>query len=73
MLSKLRLIRLLLSIVSVVAGAGVALSPGIVFGDEPCQYSSLAKCRDDMAHIYQGECEGIDCYYELEDCCPLVE
>jgi len=37
-----------------------------------CEIQS-EECRNDMAHVYGGQCEGIDCYYLLEWCCPFSQ
>ena len=42
--------------------------------EEPCEFEEeVGPCTADKAHIYHTTCEGFDCYYELEECCPLPE
>lgn len=38
-----------------------------MFGGEP----GIGPCNPNAEHIFQGQCEGIDCYSELETCCQM--
>lgn len=75
MLGFVRAVRVVVSLV-VFAVCGLILgSAGLLRAqwEEPCEFGgppgSGWGCNKDKAHIYQGSCEGIDCYYEMEDCC----
>ncbi len=39
--------------------------------DDPCwlEDEELGPCIENMEHVYDGQCEGIDCYSALEFCC----
>ena len=59
------------------AGAIWALSPASGAAEPPCEYEGypgIGGCTDGdgVGHFYGGQCEGIDCYYELEACCAKV-
>jgi hypothetical protein len=40
--------------------------------EEPCEVKDMGACAP-IPHLYQGECEGIDCYSEMEFCCVIIE
>lgn len=58
------------------ASAAWLLWPVSSRAEEPCEfagYPGIGGCWSDAMHIWAGTCEGIDCYYELEFCCPKEE
>jgi hypothetical protein len=59
-----------------------ALTPGMIRaqgdddqdGWDECMFADDGEftCDPDSEHIYEGSCEGVDCYTELEDCCQMA-
>jgi hypothetical protein len=80
MMKLARMIRLALSLAVLAVGGVLLLHPGLLSAREweyPCQFGgppgSGWECTPHLAHIYGGECEGIDCYYMMETCCAFPE
>lgn len=75
MLRTLKAVRLVVSILVLVLGGLILGGPGMLRAqwEDPCEFGgppgSGWECDPDKAHIYQGSCEGIDCYTQMEDCC----
>lgn len=38
-----------------------------LFGGHP----DVGTCLPNREHIWEGECQGVDCYAELEHCCQM--
>jgi hypothetical protein len=73
-------VRLAISIFALVAG--LLFATGIVPGnlnatltEPPCEFddgSDEWACAE-TPHIFQGHCEGIDCYSSMEFCCVIFQ
>lgn len=69
----------LLSVLMIVTAFAWILAPtpgAALLSEEPCEFAGqpgIGGCDPDKKHIYDGECEGIDCYYDLEECCGAAE
>lgn len=70
-----RSLRLLVSLLVLTVCMLVLSGPELLRAqwEEPCMFGgppgSGWECDPDKAHIYQGSCEGIDCYSQMESCC----
>ncbi len=71
MIDSIRRIRFLLSTVLLAGAAFLALTPGTVQAEDPCEFGHWWNCTSDKAHRFQGECEGMDCYFLIESCCEM--
>jgi hypothetical protein len=68
----LKTTRLLLSALAVLVSV-VTLAPDASAFEPPCTMLPDVSCYTDATHIWAGHCEGVDCYYEYEICCPKPE
>ena len=76
MIKLARRFRLVLSIAILGMGGVVLGNVGPLSADqtdteEPCELGGSGEweCLPDHQHMYDGNCEGIDCYHYLEECC----
>lgn len=76
--ATLRRIPTAISVLAIIAAAYAVWMPGTASGQHPwddCYYddgSDEWACAD-TPHIYQGQCEGTDCYTSMEFCCIRIE
>lgn len=72
---RLRAVRVLLTLVTLGAGAYTLFQPGVLVAEDStpgCEFATPSGdfvCRKPAKHIYLTSCEGVDCYYYLETCC----
>ena len=64
-----RRIELVLALLALLAGGWLFHGANGLSAEPPCEYGEIFTCTPDLAHIFQGSCEGIDCYSGMEFCC----
>lgn len=69
--------RVLAAILGLGFATAMVLAPGSLYSqeEEPCMFDDGTDewaCTEGP-HMYEGQCEGIDCYSSMEFCCIIVE
>lgn len=61
---------------AIVALVGLAFNPDLLTAEEPCEFGGPGgsgwECVE-LPHVFQGQCEGIDCYTAMEFCCLRLD
>lgn len=77
-------IRAVLLVVAFAMTGWFALTPGMIRaqgdddqdGWDECMFGEndpeLGECDPNSEHMYEGSCEGVDCYSDLETCCQMA-